>query len=166
MAWHICRAPDYTLLRPAGRPVGIRCVDRAETGPDGFQCVRVHLFLHPFEEDLFFFPNMCLQTLAKSRQPLFKTSRGVLLKLSDSRPHVVVVFTQLARQDGPVSELFCHRGKDVLFFRLEVPSQIGSEEFENPVHLLSSIRGPVRSRGFRPTKNQPLSHNKSVVVIA
>ena len=52
-----------------------------ETGPDGFQCVRVHLFLHPFKEDLFFFPNMCLETLAKSTQPLFKTGRGVLLKL-------------------------------------------------------------------------------------
>ena len=165
MAWHVCRASDYALLRPAGRPVGIRCVDRAETGPDGFQCVRVHLFLHPFEEDLFFFPNMCLQTLAKSRQPLFKTGRWVLLKLSDSCPHVVVFFTQLAHQDGPVSEVFCHCGKEMLFFRLEVPSQIGSEEFENPVYLLSSICGPVRAWGLRPTKDQPLSHNKSVVVI-
>ena len=137
-----------------------------ETGPDGFQGVRVHLFLHPFEEDLFFFPNMCLETLAKSTQPLFKTGRGVLLKLSDSRPHVVVFFTQLAGQDGPIPELFCHCGKEVLFFGLEVPSQIGPEEFENPVHLLSSIRRPVRSWGFRPTKDQSLSHNKSVVVIA
>ena len=109
---------------------------------------------------------MCLQTFAKSTQPLFKTGRGVLLKLLDSRPHVIVFFTQLAGQGGPISELLCHCGKEVLFFRLEVPSQIGPEEFEHPVHLLSSICGPVRSWGFRPTEDQPLSHNKSVVVIA
>ena len=65
---------------------------------------------------------MYFQTLAKSTQPFFKTGHGVLLKLTDSHPHIVVFFTQLAGQVVPMPELFRDCRKDVLFFRLEVPS--------------------------------------------
>ena len=109
-------------LRATGRIARIRSVDRAETGPHGFQCAWVHLLLHPFKQDPFFFPNVCLQTLAKSTQPFVKISRGVLLKLSDSRSHIVMFFTQLADQVVSVSELFRDCRKEVLFFRLEVSS--------------------------------------------
>ena len=34
---------------------------------------------------------------------------------------------------------------------LEVPSEIGSDEFEYPVDLLPAIRGPRRSQRVRPT---------------
>ena len=104
------------LSHSTGCPSGTRCVGGAQRGPHGFECASVHLFLHALKEDVFLFPNMCLQALSERGQAIFKTTHGVLFEIVDSGSQVVVFFPQLAHQVGPIPELSFRNGEKVFFF--------------------------------------------------
>ena len=57
--------PLPVRLCPTTRAVRIRWIECAETGAEGLQFGRIHLFLNPFEEDPLLFSNMVFQTFAE-----------------------------------------------------------------------------------------------------